>query len=115
MQKHAASVRNLLTVCSGILPVAFSGFLSGKRVTAPLPLVPILQEKVPDATWTKKRWEVDDEGKVWSSGGVTNGIDMMVAFVKKTFGQELAGLACMLGDIQERSQEYPKEQLEMKF
>ena len=58
---------------------------------------------------------MDEEGRVWTSGGVTNGVDMMVAFVKKTFGEEMAGLVCALADISERSQEYPKEQLEMDF
>ena len=67
-----------------------------------------------EARFTKKRWECDEEGKIWSSGGVTNGIDMMLEFIKKTFGEDLAKVVGLAGDISERSRDYPKEQLEMK-
>ncbi|KAH8112462.1 class I glutamine amidotransferase-like protein [Phellopilus nigrolimitatus] len=123
IRTHAKSARALLVICSGILPVAFAGVLTGKRATAPLIMLPMLRERglinpnrarehldtlpvVPDVEWTEKRWEVDEEGKIWTSGMVTNGTDMVAAFLKKTFAPDLANLVCSLADVGDREQDY---------
>ncbi|EJD03266.1 class I glutamine amidotransferase-like protein [Fomitiporia mediterranea MF3/22] len=114
IQKHTASVHAVLIICTGILPAAFSGILSGKRATAPLGILPLLREKLPDVKWVAKRWTVDDERKIWTSGGVTNGTDLMAAFVKE-LNPQVGDLACKLADVGERGEDYPEELLKMKW
>lgn len=97
------------TVCTGILPALHSGILSGKRVTAPRGLLPLLRNMAPNVQWTEKRWEVDDSGKLWTSGGVTNGHDMMAAFIKTVFTQPIPEVVRILADVDDRGVEYSKE------
>ena len=121
IQKHASSSSTLavLIVCSGILPAAFSGILHNKTATAPLGLLPTVRERLPDIKWVAKRWVVDEEGKIWTSGGVTNGEDMVAAFLRESdklgVSLELVKLICALADVGERGQDYPEWQLNMKL
>lgn len=43
----------------------------------------------PEANWVEKRWVRD--GKLWSSGALLNGTDMMMAFGKETWGADSTG------------------------
>lgn len=72
-------------------------------------MLPLLKQMSPKTTWTEKRWEVDSAGKVWTSGGVTNGLDALAAFVRKTYAPEVAGLVCTMADIGDRGQLYPDQ------
>lgn len=97
-----------MTVCTGVIPVLRSGVLGQKTVTAPRLLIPGLEKEFPDVEFVEKRWWRD--GKVWTSGGVTNGLDMMAAFCREGFGEGEGGVVVetVLGmaDVGERGQEY---------
>lgn len=114
----------LLVVCSGILPVAFSGLLDGRTVTAPRLLLSILAQQVPKANWVDFRWAKDvqpreGEGQkpleVWTSGAITNGTDMIAAYVKEKFSPSLAKFVCDGADVGERSREYGTPLSEFKI
>ena len=77
--------------------------------TGPRPLVPLLKKLAPKVTWTEKRWETDSTGKVWTSGGVTNGMDAVAAFVRKMYAPEVAELVCAMADVGGRGQLYPDQ------
>jgi len=99
------------------LPAAFSGILSNKRATAPLDLLPTLREKVPSVDWIAKRWTTDydnEKKKIWTSGGVTNGTDMIAAYLRENFDQQLVKIVCALADVGDRGQEYPEWRLDLK-
>ncbi|KAL5523975.1 hypothetical protein ACEPAG_8148 [Sanghuangporus baumii] len=117
IQKQTASAKAVLIICSGILPTAFSGILANKRATAPLVLLPTLREKMPNVDWVAKRWTTDDDDKkkIWTSGGVTNGTDMVAAYLKENFDPQLVNLICALADVGDRGQEYPEWQLNLKL
>ena len=66
IRAHAASKTDILTVCTGVFPAAYSGILEGRRATGPRPLLPRLRKQFPGTSWMDKRWEVD--GNLWSSG-----------------------------------------------
>ena len=99
----------MLTVCTGILPALQSGIIAGKRATAPRGVLPMLKKLAPDVEWVDKRWTSSEDGKLWSSGGVTNGTDMMAAFLRETsvVAPEVVGLVCALTDVGDRAQDYP--------
>jgi transcriptional regulator GlxA family with amidase domain len=124
LQSTVPKLSALLVICSGILPVAFSGLLEGKKATAPRPFLPILTKQVPTVTWTDFRWEKDvsqkEDGKkveIWTSGGVTNGTDMIAAYVKEKYPPSLAGFVCAGADVGDRAREYgvPPPEITINF
>ncbi|KAK2594469.1 hypothetical protein QQS21_007815 [Conoideocrella luteorostrata] len=83
-------LRYLLTVCTGSSLAARAGVLDGKRATSNklrLERVMSVGEKV---NWVAKaRWVTD--GNIWTSSGISAGIDMMYAFVSEVYGSDVAG------------------------
>ena len=81
--------RRLATVCSGPFLAAAAGLISGRRVTTHWARARQLATEHPDL-------EVDPEpvyirdGDVWSSAGVTAGIDLALALVRDDVGVEVA-------------------------
>ena len=69
----------------------------------------MLRKLAPDVEWVDKRWTKSDDGRFWSSGAVTNGTDMMAAFLRETgvVAPEVVGLVCALTDVGDRAQDYP--------
>lgn len=106
-----AEVRAVMTVCTGILPALQSGIILGQRATAPRAIIPFLKQVAPDAEWVDKRWTTSEDGRLWTSGSVTNGIDMMAAFVREAgvIAPEIGNIICLIHDIGNRSQEYDTE------
>jgi transcriptional regulator GlxA family with amidase domain len=74
----------LLLICGGFDPALRAGILDGKRATAPRALVPMLQKVASGTEWLEKRYVND--GKVWTSGALLAGLDMMRAFVLSVWG-----------------------------
>ncbi|KAF9529589.1 class I glutamine amidotransferase-like protein [Crepidotus variabilis] len=88
----------LLLICVGSLSVARSSNIldglhvatnkMGLKMMVPTPHYDNLKK----VKWVgDKRWVVD--GKVWSTGGVTSGIDLAAEFVRRTFDPEVVTLA----------------------
>ncbi|KAK7192103.1 hypothetical protein DPSP01_009765 [Paraphaeosphaeria sporulosa] len=99
-----------LTICGGILPAQLAGLLAGHTATAPRFMLPMLREQDPRTTWVEKRSHHD--GKIWTSGALLNGLDMMREFGMH-YWPELTAVAVPLGGWPERGIEYegPMEQL----
>lgn len=106
LARKLEEVSTLLTVCTGVFPMAHSGLLTGKIATGPRPLLPVLRSKFPDVQWEEKRWARD--GKIWTSGAITNGLDMMAAFIKESYPPDVAAFVCAGADVGDRGQEYGK-------
>ncbi|KAI5118497.1 hypothetical protein M0805_003997 [Coniferiporia weirii] len=106
IHKKFSEVRVLMPICTGVFPIVYSGVLKGRRATGPRMLLPLLKKIAPDVQWTEKRWEVDLEEKVWTSGIVSNGLDLVAAYIRKTFAPELAEFVCATADVGERGREY---------
>ena len=79
----------LVTVCSGALLAADAGLLDGRRVTTHHLDLGELQRRAPKARVQANRVFVDD-GEVWSSAGVTAGIDLALHLVSDQFGPVIA-------------------------
>jgi transcriptional regulator GlxA family with amidase domain len=78
-----------LTICGGVIPASMAGVLKGKTCTAPQVMLGMMRKQSPDTNWVEKRYAQDE--KVWTSGALLNGLDMMRAFVIQTWGNEGAG------------------------
>jgi transcriptional regulator GlxA family with amidase domain len=79
----------LVTVCSGALLAARAGLLARRRVTTHHLDLALLQELAPQATVVPDRVFVQD-GELWSSAGVTAGIDLALHLVSDQLGPVVA-------------------------
>lgn len=79
----------LVTVCSGALLAAAAGLLDGKRVTTHHLDIELLRQAAPAAHVVQDRVFVQD-GELWSSAGVTAGIDLALHLVADHCGPVVA-------------------------
>jgi transcriptional regulator GlxA family with amidase domain len=85
----APRCRRVATVCSGAFLGAAAGLLDGRRVTTHWARAKELCETHPELTVDPDPIYIRD-GKVWSSAGVTAGIDLSLALVQDDLGVEVA-------------------------
>ncbi|OTB11480.1 hypothetical protein K445DRAFT_322064 [Daldinia sp. EC12] len=82
-------LRYLLTVCTGSAVVASSGVLDARRATSNKKAWEWATAQGPRVNWVRRaRWVTD--GNIWTSSGISAGIDMMYAFVGDQYGEDLA-------------------------
>lgn len=93
----------LITICGGMLAAQLSGVLDGKTATAPRFMIAELQKQDPRTTWVEKRFVRD--GKVWTSGALLNGLDLMREFMR-TYWPELAEVSVRIGGLPIRDVDY---------
>jgi transcriptional regulator GlxA family with amidase domain len=86
LARAAPIVRCIASVCSGAFLLASAGILDGKRATTHWRACAQLAEMFPQVTVDKASIFVRD-GKVWTSAGVTTGIDMALAIVERDLGR----------------------------
>ena len=87
--RRAASARRTASVCTGAFLPAVAGLLDGRRATTHWQHAARLADECPAATIDPEPIFVED-GPVWTSAGVTAGIDMTLALVERDVGRELA-------------------------
>lgn len=89
IREAARRSRRVVTVCSGTFIAAEAGLIDTKRVTTHWARAAELQEAYP-----KVRVDADQiyirDGRVWSSAGVTAGIDLALALVEDDLGVAVA-------------------------
>jgi transcriptional regulator GlxA family with amidase domain len=81
--------RRTASVCSGAFLLAQAGLLRGKRAVTHWAGVSTLAERFPDTQVETDPIFVRD-GDVWTSAGVTAGIDLALALVEQDHGAQLA-------------------------
>jgi transcriptional regulator GlxA family with amidase domain len=87
----ARRARRVASVCSGTFVLAAAGLLDGRTATTHWAVAAYLADRHPSITVEPDRIYVRD-GDVWSSAGVTAGIDLTLALVAEDLGEELAHL-----------------------
>lgn len=85
----APIVRRIGSVCSGAFLLAGAGILDGRRATTHWSVCRELGLYRPQVTVDADAIFVRD-GRVWTSAGVTTGIDMALALVEEDFGRSIA-------------------------
>jgi transcriptional regulator GlxA family with amidase domain len=88
----AAPARRVTSVCSGALLLARAGLLDGRRATTHWSVCNALATRYPSVDVETDRIYVRD-GDVWTSAGVTAGMDLALALVEHDHGPELAQAA----------------------
>lgn len=88
VQRLAAQARRVTSVCSGSLVLAAAGLLDGRKATTHWRRAGDLA-RYPGVTVIPDRIFIRD-GNVWTSAGITAGIDLALALVADDLGQAVA-------------------------
>jgi transcriptional regulator GlxA family with amidase domain len=83
------ATRRTASVCMGSFLFAECGLLNGRRATTHWLFAPRMQEMYPSIRVEADRIFLQDEG-VWTSAGMTAGIDMALALIEEDLGREVA-------------------------
>ena len=81
--------RRIASVCLGAFALAWTGVLDGKRAATHWRYCPRLQDGFPNIKVEPDAIFVQD-GRVWSSAGVSAGIDLALAMIEEDFGHTIA-------------------------
>jgi transcriptional regulator GlxA family with amidase domain len=87
--EQAEHCRAILSVCTGTFILHRAGLLSGLRATTHWASLDRLRA-LGDVTVVEER--IVRDGRIWTSAGVSAGIDMALAFVADAAGEEKAGM-----------------------
>jgi transcriptional regulator GlxA family with amidase domain len=89
IREAATRARRTASICTGALLLAAAGLLDGKRATTHWAFAPQFRRDFPKV-------EVDEdaiyvrEGNLWTSAGVTAGMDLALALVEEDLGRDTA-------------------------
>ncbi len=82
-------VRRTTSVCSGAYVLAEAGLLDGRRATTHWSRTDDFTRRYPKVTLDADRIFIRD-GEVWTSAGITAGIDLALALVEEDLGPDVA-------------------------
>lgn len=89
VRARAATAHRTVSVCTGAFLVAATGLFDGRRVATHWERCQDLAQRFPSITVEANPIFVQD-GPMWSSAGVTAGIDLSLALVEEDLGRDLA-------------------------
>lgn len=88
LRRAASGARRTASVCTGSFILAEAGLLEGKRVTTHWFHARELQRQFPSLQVEEDRIFIID-GAIWTSAGMSAGIDLALGMIEKDFGAEL--------------------------
>ncbi|MGJ7506492.1 GlxA family transcriptional regulator [Variovorax sp. GT1P44] len=89
LRSRQRSARRITSICTGAFGLADAGLLDGRTVTTHWAFANELQKRHPLAKVQPDRIFIHD-GLVWTSAGMTAGIDLVLALVEDDLGVEVA-------------------------
>lgn len=85
----SAEAEYVTSVCTGSAILARAGVLDGRRATSNKQSFEWVASQGPKVEWVKKARWIED-GRFWTSSGVSAGIDMALSLIDRLHGSELA-------------------------
>ncbi|WP_374472634.1 GlxA family transcriptional regulator [Phenylobacterium sp.] len=89
LRRRSDEVRRMTSVCSGAYLLAEAGLLEGRRATTHWSRSDDFARRYPKVRLDPDRIFVRD-GEVWTSGGITAGIDLALALIEDDLGAAVA-------------------------
>ena len=89
IQDASTQARRMTAICTGGFVLAEAGLLAGRRATTHWAYARELQRRYPDIRVEEDRIYITD-GPMWTSAGMTAGLDLTLAIVEKDLGNEVA-------------------------
>jgi transcriptional regulator GlxA family with amidase domain len=96
IRRHAPRARRVCSVCTGAFYLAAAGLLDGRRATTHWRDAPRLARRFPnvhvdaDPIFIRDAGRHEGDGVVWTSAGVTAGIDLALALIEEDVGHAVA-------------------------
>lgn len=87
LQQAEQQCQAILSICTGMYLMQKAGLFAGRKATTHWAFLDQLRND-PAVTLVEERFVKD--GRIWSSAGVSAGMDMMLAFIAEQFGKEVA-------------------------
>ncbi|OLN94200.1 Isonitrile hydratase 4 [Colletotrichum chlorophyti] len=115
LRGHAArhEETDVLSVCTGIFLCGAAGLLEGKTVCGPRGVQDMLKGRYPGVKFVGEKFRWYQDGNLWTCGGITNGNDLVAAYIRSSsrhFPAPIAEIACQMADVGERGQLYGQGQ-----
>lgn len=89
LRTRAAEVETLTSVCTGSMLLGFAGLLDGLHATTHWRSLDWMRDSFPSVTVEYEQHVVED-GRVFTSAGISAGIDMALKVVARYFGDAIA-------------------------
>lgn len=89
VRRAAPKARRVAGLCTGGFVLAEAGLLDGRRATTHWSYADAMQQRHPDIQVEADRIFITD-GAVWTSAGMTAGLDLALGMVEKDLGAEVA-------------------------
>lgn len=86
---NAPRIRRVCSICAGAFVLAATGLLDGRRATTHWHWASLLQRENPAIAVEPDSIYIND-GKYWTSAGVTAGIDLTLALIERDYGHAVA-------------------------
>ncbi|KAL2132018.1 hypothetical protein VTI74DRAFT_4302 [Chaetomium olivicolor] len=106
---HAARPEtDILSICTGIYICGAAGLLKGKKACGPRGLQGDLAKKFEGVNWVGEELRWVRDGNLWSSGGITNGNDLVSAYARLSshFPGPVVELGLLMTETGDRPQTY---------
>jgi transcriptional regulator GlxA family with amidase domain len=89
IRRQVSTSRRIASVCTGAFLLAQTGFLAGRRATTHWKFCTRLQQEYPHIHVDPDPIYLHND-RIWTSAGVTAGIDLSLALVQEDFGRKVA-------------------------
>jgi transcriptional regulator GlxA family with amidase domain len=89
LKKNAKNIRRIGSICAGAFVLAEAGFLNGRRATTHWKNCDRLAKSYPEVKVEKDPIYIKD-GNIYTSAGISTGIDLSLALVEEDFGRDVA-------------------------
>lgn len=88
IRRQARTTRRVCSVCTGAFLLAAAGLLDGRRVTTHWQQAENLKAQFPQTRVSADAIHIHD-GPVWTSAGISAGIDMALALISEDLGEDI--------------------------
>ncbi len=89
LRRHQARIPTIVSICTGAFVLGAAGLLDGRRATTHWMLLDELRARFPAVHVVDEGIHVKD-GRIWTSAGLTAGIDLTLALVEEHHGHAVA-------------------------
>lgn len=89
LRTRASEVETLTSVCTGSLLLGFAGLLDGLHATTHWRSLEWMRDSLP-AVLVEFEKHVVEDGRVFTSAGISAGIDLALRVVARHFGEDIA-------------------------